>query len=318
MTLAAGDIHTFAMTKPALQALFALIDGAAVVQVGMLTHKLDDGHWAASHVFTGGPAHVAGVVAGDELVSIDGAPIAHGYMDFAYLLGVAPNTEAHLVVKHAGVERTLVLHLTSIATPILESRVIGDVGYARILSCTHSTDPARDAAALLGKALGELERRKLNKLVIDLRGNAGGFPFDLASLLVEADPLMYGITGGEGTEQPVARTKLAPSKTKWAIAVIVDESTASGAEMLALALRDHAAAAIIGRPTAGGLTFPTTEKITSDVTISYPLSRVGGKTKAVQDGNRITPDLAAPNPTADDFAADRDPQLDAAIAILKK
>ena len=152
----------------------------------------------------------------------------------------------------------------------------------------------------------------------DARRNLSASLNRLASLLVDADPLMYGITGGEGTEQLVARTKLEASKTKWAIAVIVDESTASGAEMVALALHDHAAAVIVGRPTAGGLTFPTTEKITADVTVSYPLSRVGAKTKAVLEGNRLVPDLDAPNPTADDFAANRDPQLDAALAILKK
>ena len=153
--------------------------------------------------------------------------------------------------------------------------------------------------------------------MIDLRGNAGGFPFDLASLFTDADPLMYALPD-HGAEQPIAHTTIAPWKTKHALAVLVDEGTASGAEMVALALREHAGATIVGQPTAGGLTFPTTEQLIGNVTLSYPTTRVGtAKDKQVLEGNRLAPDVAAPNATAADYAAKRDPQLDAAVAALK-
>jgi carboxyl-terminal processing protease len=101
------------------------------------------------------------------------------------------------------------------------------------------------------------------------------------------------------------------------IAVLVDEGTASGAEMVALSLHEHSAAIVVGQPTAGGLTFPTTEKLPGNVTLTNPTSKVGtAKDKLVQDGNRIAPDVIAPNPTADDYAAKRDPQLAAALAKL--
>jgi C-terminal processing protease CtpA/Prc len=318
MALAAGDAQTFAIPKPALQALFGVIDGRAVVQPGLAAHELDDGTWAASDVFAGGPAAVAGVRRGDVLVSLDGAPIEHGYIDFVPLFGAPLGTRARLAIRRGGIERTLVLQLAPVVTPIFTWRVLADdVAYVGIGSCTHSDDPARDAAAQLQHALIELDRKKVKRLVIDLRGNAGGFPFDLASLLVDADPLMYGVIGEGESEQPVARTKLTAWKTRLPIGVLVDESTAAGAEMIALALRDHAGAVIVGRPTAGGLTFPTTEKLAGDVTLSYPLSRVGSaKTKATLDGNRLVPDIAVPNATADDYAAGKDPQLDAAIAAL--
>jgi C-terminal processing protease CtpA/Prc len=155
--------------------------------------------------------------------------------------------------------------------------------------------------------------------VIDLRGNAGGFPFDVASLFVAADPLLLAINS-DGVPTPVPRTSVKAWPTKHAIVVLVDEMTASGGEMLALALKDHAGAKLVGRPTAGGLTFPTIEKhkAVPDVAVSYPLSRVGSvTTKAVFDGNRLVPDVAAANATAEDYAARKDPQLDAALATLK-
>jgi carboxyl-terminal processing protease len=226
---------------------------------------------------------------------------------------VPAGTKAELVVEREGKNRTVVLSLQPVASPIVDWKMLpGGVGYVRLWTLTHTDDDARDAGKRFAIVLGELDKMHAKKLVLDLRGNPGGYPFDVASLLVEDDPLMLAVAGG--AEQPVARAKLAAWKTKRPIVVLVDEATASGAEMVAFALEDDAGATLVGRPTAGGLSFPTTEKVSGDVTISYPLSRVGSaKTKAVQGGNRLVPDVIVPNPTFDDYAAGRDPQLDAAV-----
>ena len=314
-----GDLQTYGVDPQGFAALFGLIGGQAIVQPGITFHRQDDTHWAVADVIANGAAQRAGVVRGDVLVTIDGAPIAHGWKDFQYLLGAASGTHATLVVHHGNADRSLALNLAPVASPIVESRVLPDgTGYVRIWTCTHSDTAKLDAAKLAEKAIAELDRHRVKKLVIDLRGNAGGFPFDLASLFTDADPLMFALPD-KGDEQPIARTKLAPIKTKHAIAVLVDEGTASGAEMVALSLREHSGATIVGQPTAGGLTFPTTEQLVGNVTLSYPTTRVGtAKDKTVQEGNRLTPDVLAPNPSADDYAAKKDPQLDAAVAALKK
>ena len=312
-----GDLQTYGVDPAGFAALFGLSAGQPIVQPGMTYHKVDDTQWAVADLIPGGPAQRAGVERGDVLVTIDGAPIVHGWKDFQYLLGVKSGIPATLVVKRAGAERSLTLTLAAIATPIVESRMLaGGVGYLRIWTCTHSDTAKLDAALLAQRALGELDRKGVKKLIIDLRGNAGGFPFDLASLFTSADPLMYALVPF-GDDQPIAHTKIAPWKGVHPIAVLVDEGTASGAEMVALALHEHAGAIVVGKPTAGGLTFPTTEKLVGNVTLSYPTSKVGtAKDKLVQGGNRITPDVIAPNPTADDYAAKRDPQLAAALTSL--
>jgi carboxyl-terminal processing protease len=313
-----GDLQTYGVDPAGYSALFGLIGGLAIVQPGITFHRLDATHWAVADVFANGAAARAGVARGDVLVTIDGAPVAHGWKDFQYLLGAPNGTKATLVVHHGADDRSLALSLAPVAAPIVESRALADgTGYLRVWTCTHSATAKLDAAALVQKALGELDRKHVKKLVVDLRGNAGGFPFDLASLFTDADPLMYALPD-HGDEQPIARTKIAAWKTKRPLAVLVDEGTASGAEMVALALREHAGATIVGQPTAGGLTFPTTEQLIGNVTLSYPTTRVGtAKDKQVLEGNRLTPDVAAPNATAADYAAKRDPQLDAAVAALK-
>ena len=317
MTVAVSDTQTFALAKPSLQALFGMVSGVPVVQPGILCHKLDDGRWAVSDVLPGSAAAAGGVGRGDILVSIDGTPIVHGWVDLVPFIGVPAGTKAELVLERDGKNRTVVLALQPVASPIVDWKMLpGGVGYVRLWTCTHTDDGARDAGNLFALALGELDKKRAKKLVLDLRGNPGGYPFDVASLLVEDDPLMLAVAGA--AEQPVARGKIAAWKTKRPIVVLVDEATASGAEMIAFALKDDAGATLVGRPTAGGLSFPTTEKLSGDVTISYPLSRVGSaKTKAVQGGNRLVPDVAAPNPTFADYASGRDPQLDAALRAAR-
>lgn len=317
MAVATSDTQTFALSKPSVQALFAMIAGVPVVQPGILCHKLDDGRWAVTDVLPGSAAAAGGVGRGDILVSIDGTPIIHGWVDLVAFIGVPAGTKAELVLERDGKNRTVVLALQPVASPIVDWKMLpGGVGYVRLWTCTHTEDDAHDAGKLFAIALGELDKKKAKRLVLDLRGNPGGYPFDVASLLVEDDPLMLAVAGG--AEQPVARGKVAAWKTKRPVVVLVDEATASGAEMIGFALKELAGATIVGRPTAGGLSFPTTEKLSGDVTLSYPLSRVGSaKTKAVQGGNRLLPDVAAPNPTFEDYAASRDPQLDAAIATLR-
>ncbi|MBV8759317.1 MAG: PDZ domain-containing protein [Deltaproteobacteria bacterium] len=317
MTMAIGDTQTFALSKPNVQALFAMVAGVAVVEPGIWSHKLDDGRWAVSDVLPGSAAASIGIQRGDILVSVDGSPIVHGWVDLLPWIGVAPGTKLELVVERAGKNQTFVLQLQPVTSPIVESKLLaGGIGYLRVWACTHADVDARDAGKLVAAALTTLDKRKATKLVLDLRGNPGGYPFDVASLFVEDDPLMVAVAGG--ADQPVARTKIAAWKTKRPIVVIVDEQTASGAEMIAFALKDDAGATIVGRPTAGGLSFPTTEKLSGDVTLSYPLSRVGSaKTKQPLDGNRLVPDVAAQNPSAEDYAAGRDPQLDAALQALK-
>ncbi len=316
MAAASGDLNTFALGRAAVTALFAQLAGTANVQPGMTYNRSPDGRWVASSVIAKGAAGQAGVHRGDVLVSIDGRKVEHGYIDFAPLLGAPAGTAASLVIDRAGKTAEIGLRLGVVDPPIVESKMLaGGIGYIRVWSCTHADAKARDAGALVAKALGQLDANHARALVLDLRGNPGGFPFDIASLLVDADPLLVSVSA-TGEEQPLERTKLAAWKTKRPIAVLVDDETASGAEMLALALRDTGAT-IVGRPTAGALTLTTVETIAGDVTLSYPVSRIASaKTKTPIDGNRLVPDFDVANPTAADYAAGRDPQLDSAIAAL--
>lgn len=312
-----GDLQTYGVDPQGFASLFGLIGGQAVVQAGIVFHKADDTRWAVADVVQNGAAQRAGVARGDILVTIDGSPVAHGWKDFQYLLGAPNGTRATLVVEHNGQQRSVQLNLSPVNSPIVDSKILPKgVGYIRVWTCTHSENPKLDAAALVQKALADFDRKSVKKLVIDLRGNAGGFPFDLASLFTSDDPLMYA-RPISGDDEPIARTKIAVEKVKRPIALLVDEATASGAEMVALALKEHAGAVIVGKPTAGGLTFPTTEQLVGNVTLSYPTTRVGtAKDKTVLEGNRIEPDVVAPNQTVDDYQQKRDPQLDAALAKI--
>lgn len=313
MTDAAGDPSTFALSPGAKQGLFNLVSGSPVVQPGIVLARSGE-RFAIGHVVTNSGAAAAGARRGDLVVALDGFPIRRGFVDLMPLFGAPSGTTIELAIERDGKPAKLAITLGGLTPPILDARVAEDgsrkLGIMRLWSCTQSADPARDAGKLVKAALADFDRKRVTAIVLDLRGNAGGYPFDVASLFVAADPLLVAL-GQDGAVQPVARTKLAAQHpAKRPIVVIVDEQTSTGAEMIALVLREHLGAKLVGRPTAGGLAFPSTESIGAGISITYPISRAGSpKTQEAFAGNRLVPDLDV----APDFAPGKDPQLEAAL-----
>jgi C-terminal processing protease CtpA/Prc len=100
------------------------------------------------------------------------------------------------------------------------------------------------------------------------------------------------------------------------LAVLVDSETNSSAEMIALSLQEHGDARVVGVETAGGLNVPARVPLASGI-LMYPASRaLGPKTKRGPAGMRVRPDVIVANRTPEDFAARRDPQLEAALRLL--
>ena len=244
MTNAARDIHTLAMSMAQADAFDAFVGGRPMVWLGLLLHQLADGRWAASEVFAGGAAATAGIQPGDVVLSVDGRAVQRGWPDLIATFGAAEGTTAAVVIERAGAQRPLTLGLVAVAMPVLEWRMLpGAVGLIRLRACTASDDARLDSTRLVAGALAALAARKATRLVLDLRENGGGTTAP-ASLFTTADPLMNTV-GADGELEPMSRDADQPLAltTRLPIAVLVNESSASAAEMIALALRDTLAPA---------------------------------------------------------------------------
>jgi carboxyl-terminal processing protease len=210
----------------------------------------------------GSPAEVAGLQLDDRVVSIDGAPTAQAGKELkeagaweAKLRG-ASGTRVTVAVLRVGWKepRAFTLVRTQVKQATVHDKVLDvHVGYLQITRFTEST--GTDVAA----ALADLKKKDaLGSLVLDLRDDPGGI-VDQAILVADQfldDGTIVTIRGRQGSvENQVAHKGGAAVGVP--IIALVDQGTASAAEILAAALHDHGRAKLVGLPTYGKGTVQT-------------------------------------------------------------
>ncbi|GAC1371642.1 MAG: S41 family peptidase [Hymenobacter sp.] len=204
---------------------------------------------------SGGPAEQAGVQPGDQVLSIAGQRVSGARLSAARLtelLRGPRGSSLALELRRRRLAHPLSLTIarsrlpnTSVDAAYLVDDQTGYIKVSRFASNTYDEFKA---------ALTDLRRQGLTRLVLDLRGNPGGY-LDRATRL--ADEFIGGsrkivYTDGKG-EQYDSQTyaRVAGEFEDGALVVLVDEGSASAAEVVAGALQDHDRAILVGRRTFG-------------------------------------------------------------------
>jgi carboxyl-terminal processing protease len=208
------------------------------------------------------PADVAGVQVDDRIVSIDGEPTAEVGHEMkeasaweAKLRGPS-GTRVTLAILRVGWRepRAFAIVRAQVKQPSVRHKLlepgIGYIAIARFAEATSS-----DVTA----ALGELRRQgALGVLVLDLRGDPGGLvdqAVATADLFLD-DGVIVTTRGKHGTTDTQRAHRGGPG-VDLPIVALVDNGTASAAEILAAALHDHERAQLVGQPTYGKGTVQT-------------------------------------------------------------
>ena len=217
----------------------------------VLKRPIDEGR--ILFTLPGSPAERADVRVGDLIVGVDGTSITGPFSTELLKRDLASEQNAPLVLDVVGIdgeERTLEVKHASVIDPTVRHADIVDVkngvGYLAIAAFSHET-PQEFATAF-----GNLKRRGMRALVIDLRANLGGVlsaSVDIARRFV-ADGVIVSTEGSGPPEVHEAREELAVS-SGFPLVVLVDGSSASASEVLAAALQEHRAAVLVGTPTYG-------------------------------------------------------------------
>lgn len=203
------------------------------------------------------PAARAGVLAGDVITRIDGEPVAVDSVDEAVsLLRGEPGSAVQLTVLREGevgpLELTVVrerIRVESVRHRLLEP----GFGYVRISTFQADTAHALQDALEALEAEAETDGTGLSGLVLDLRSNPGG----LLNVAVEASDLFLdeGLIVSTRGRLPFANAEFHASPGQWLegveIVVLIDSGTASAAEVMAGALRDHGRARLMGNRSFG-------------------------------------------------------------------
>jgi len=200
----------------------------------------------------GTPSAKAGLAPGDEIVAVNNIALAR--LDFDQLvgfLGEARQHQARLDVRRPGNARILefLLNPELMDSPSVD-RVFflrPDVGYIRIASFDPQT------ATQFQQAVEKLGGAKLKGLVLDFRNNPGGVvqsAMTCAAFFLKPGQRILSVKGRSVEDQNV---DVPPTATPYTfpVSILVNEKTASAAEIVAGALQDHDRATVIGEPTYG-------------------------------------------------------------------
>lgn len=205
-------------------------------------------------VIAGGPSEHVGVRAGDRIVAIDGKPftgkVATNDETRKRLKGAA-ETQVRLTIVRSGETKPLNFTVTRGDVPVqsidLSYMLDAETGYIRIRSFGETTYAEWLAA------LAELSQQGLQRLIIDLRGNLGGYmapAIQIANEFLGKGRLIVYTKGRKSPREEYTSDGRGTYQTM-PLVLLVDESSASASEILAGAIQDNDRGTIIGRRTFG-------------------------------------------------------------------
>lgn len=261
----------------------------------------------------GTPAERAGVRAGDMIVQI-GTTTTNGLtVDEAVdLIRGEPGTSVTITFFREGDtepwDKTIVRE--DIVVPTLDTQLRSDGIFVISLYNfdAHASDEFR-------KAIKEFSATKTDKLIIDVRGNPGGFldaAVSIASYFLPKGEVVVR-EAVDGAEETVYRSRgYAHANKPLKMVVLVDHGSASASEILAGALQENHIATLVGSQTFGKGSVQELIPITGDTSLKLTVAQwlTPGGISISKEG--LTPDIVVDR-TPEDVAAGLDPQLDAAV-----
>ncbi len=220
------------------------------IGLGILPKYIEDSIYV-SFVFKDSPAARQGIQVGDKLIEINGAPVAEDLSSLEASISSSSSRDTiWLTLSRKGLTQKVALVKASIALDEIPGHFMIDDSIGLIRIERFGSETYRHFM----QALEGLTQEGCKDLIIDVRGNAGGFLNEtikiISQLFAERD---LPIAWAEGIHAPkqVFRTKGRPFFNLDDIVVLVDEQSASASEILAGALQDLSRAVIVGRRTFG-------------------------------------------------------------------
>jgi carboxyl-terminal processing protease len=264
------------------------------------------------------PAKKAGIEAGDKIVEIDGQSAFKMNVEEAIkLIRGEVGTEVAISVIRGTEDQSRVFKMTRavIEIPTIESKnLAGGITQIKLFNF------GATASAAFAKAIRSFAKSGNKYLILDLRGNPGGYmesAIDIASwFLPKGTPVMIEERGrgGETKIYPSAGHKLFTVMPK--MVILVDEGSASASEIVAGALSENETAKLVGEQTFGKGSVQELYPITKDTSLKLTIARWLTPKGISISKNGLKPDYEVKLATSTDPLFDS--QLDKAIEIVKK
>jgi carboxyl-terminal processing protease len=205
-------------------------------------------------VIKDGPAHKAGVKAGDRIVTVNSIPVAGKKMTTDSIIGMLKGkkgSNVNVSIKRRGQKNLLAFTLTRnlIPLPSIDAAymITPTTGYIKINKFAKTTHEE------FVKACKELHRQGMTQMLLDLRENTGGLleaAIDIADEFLDDHKLIV-YTQGRARARTDAYSEAGGECLNDKLVILIDEYTASASEILAGAIQDNERGTIAGRRSFG-------------------------------------------------------------------
>jgi carboxyl-terminal processing protease len=291
------------------------------------------------------PAAKAGILSGDQILKVNGSSTERMELQDVVnalrgpvgrkvtLTLIRPSTRE---IKEYPLERVEIKIASVKATHLLPPDLTGPfkIGYVRLIQFNEPT------ADELGKALDVLQKQGMQALILDLRNNPGGLlnsAVDVCGQFLPPNTKVVSTQGRAASQQrDYATSGAAKERPHFPMALLVNEGSASGAEIVAGALKDIRRAILVGETTFGKGSVQNVLQLPDGSALRITTAKYYTPSKQVIHGNGVTPNIRVPLTTEQErllFASrgtesmnpedernaikSRDPQMLRAIDALK-
>ncbi len=243
------DAYTVYMDSDMAESFLEDVESDDYTGIGLyITNDPEDNCVTVVSPLSETPAEKAGIVSGDKILEVDGEAVFGENIDeVASNLKGKEGTEVKLVVlkKSTGETQELTLKRAMIKRETVDSKMVdSEVGYIQITQFGINTYDE------FAEQFNDLVDKGMQKLVIDLRNNPGGYveiAVQIADVFIDEGEIVYTMN----KNNKKSTYKAEKGAVEIPIAVLTNEGSASASEILVGALRDYGLAKSIGEKTFG-------------------------------------------------------------------
>ncbi len=283
-----NDEHTMYFDKKSKEAFDSELSGN-YYGIGAQIQLTGEGIIKITKVFNDSPAEKAGLKAEDVFVSVDGVSVkGKSATEVANMLKSNTVKTSKIVIKREGNEINFDVTKENITLFSVSSEMLKNnnknIGYLSVSIFGQKT------YSQFKDALLKLESQNMDSLIIDLRGNTGGYLYTVTNMLEEfvgKDNIMYQIQSSNGIKKYKSSKE---TSRKYKIVILVDENSASASEIMAASMKENYGAILVGKTTYGKGTVQTTKNLSNGSMIKYTIEKWLTPNGKNIDKEGITPD----------------------------
>ncbi len=313
MASATGDPYTSYFTKKEAADLASDLSGT-FEGIGAELGQNSDKQLEIVSPLDGSPAKAAGLLSRDVIIKVDDQDSTYWAPETAVTkIRGESGTTVKLTILRDGETKEFTITRDKITVSSVTSEIKDGIGYLRISTF------GDDTSSLAAKAAKEFKQAGVKGIILDLRGNGGGYvdtAKSVSSLWLDGGAVVVKEMRGSkviATETASGTPTLKGIKT----VVLIDGGSASASEIVAGALKDHDVATLVGKKSYGKGSVQELIPLSSGAQLKVTIAKWYTPNDKNIDGEGITPDTIV-EMTADQYNAGNDTQRNEATKLLNE